>query len=148
MLGDSFSSLIGLEGSWPASNEIEGELSAKGYVEWAASYVIAANILCSINYDQHPFYYHAGPLMNTLGIAVELTLKAMLRSQGYSDKKIRRFGHCTYELYKEASANFDEARFLNQVYLNLEHYDVPEEIVEQCKDTHEDFENLEMYFKC
>ena len=102
-------------------------MSVSGLVKWARVYMNAGEIL---HFSEHPqeLAFYSGPVMQTVGLATELTLKAMLRGSGKSSKDLRKYSHNTYKAYYDARSCFSEVKFVNLHFSNTAHLPVPEEI--------------------
>jgi hypothetical protein len=114
---NGFADAIGLEGSWPIKVKQQDEMGVSGLVKWARAYMNAGEILHFAERPQE-FDFYAGPVMQTVGLATELTLKAMLRGSGKSSKYLRQYSHNTYKAYYDARSCFDEVKFLNLHFSN------------------------------
>ena len=124
---NGFADAIGLEGCWPIEVKQQDEMNVSGLVKWARAYLNAGEILHFAERPQE-FDFYPGPVMQTVGLATELTLKAMLRGNGKSLKDLRKYSHNTYEAYYDARSCFNEVKFLNLHFSNTAHLSVPEEV--------------------
>jgi hypothetical protein len=122
-----FADAIGLKGCWPIEVKQQDEMSVSGLVKWARAYLNAGEILHFSERTQE-FDFYSGPVMQTVGLATELTLKAMLRGIGKSPKDLRNYSHNTYKAYFDARPCFDEVKFINLHFSNTAHLSVPEEV--------------------
>lgn len=82
----------------------------------------------SASYD---YSHYAGPVVHMVGLATELTLKALLKGAGEPENSVRKLGHNTYDAYLAAKIYFDEVKFLQLVFSNTEHLRLPKEIEER-----------------
>ena len=126
----SYSELIGLVERWPTQSDEDG-MSCGGFVQWASSYFVAANVLLATEGGPAPSLYQAGPIMQTTGLAAELALKALLRGAGSSDQELRKYSHNTYAAYCAANTLFHEGKFIFAVMSNTQNLSLPDEIKER-----------------
>lgn len=122
-----FAEAIGLDVRWPNENRYNDEMDVVGLVGWARAYLNAGEILHFAERQESPQFY-PGPVVQTVGLATELTLKAMLRGNGKNPKSIRKYSHNTYNAYFDARSVFDEVKFLELHFSNTAHLTAPEEV--------------------
>lgn len=122
-----FADAIGLETCWPIEVKQQDEMSVPGLVKWARAYLDAGEILHFSKRPQQLDFY-SGPVMHTVGLATELTLKAMLRGCGKSQRDLRKYSHNTYNAYFDARSCFNEVKFISLHFANTAHLSVPEEV--------------------
>jgi len=122
-----FADAIGLDISWPVEINQNDEMNVTGLVRWARAYLNAGELLHFAERHHEPEFY-PGPVMQTVGLATELTLKTMLRGGGKSSKTVRKYSHNTYKAYCDARSHFDEVKFINLHFSNTAHLSVPEEV--------------------
>lgn len=122
-----FAEGIGLKNIWPVEVDASDEMTVTGLVKWARAYLNAGELLHFAERHQEPEFY-PGPVMQTIGLATELTLKTMLRGGGKSSKSVRNYSHNTYKAYFDARSYFDEVKFINLHFSNTAHLSVPEEV--------------------
>ena len=122
-----FADAIGLDASWPVEREQKDEMSLQGLLRWSRAYLNAGELLHFATDDQTPEFY-PGPVMQTVGLATELTLKTLLRGGGQSTKALRKYSHNTYTAYFDARSHFDEVKFISLHSSNTAHLSVPEEV--------------------
>lgn len=103
------------------------EMDVTGLVRWARAYLNAGEILHFAEHHEPPQFY-PGPVMQTVGLATELTLKAMLSGSGKDPQTIRKYSHNTYKAYFDARSVFDEVKFIELHFSNTAHLPVPEEV--------------------
>ena len=125
-----FAAAISLSADWPRDVESEDEMNVVGLLDWASGYFRAAEILHFSANDRNTNYY-CGPVIQSVGLATELTLKAMLRGCGKTQKEIRKFSHNNYGAYCAARECFDEVKFINLHFSNCSHLSVPDEVRER-----------------
>lgn len=125
-----FADAIGLDVSWPIEVRHNDEMDVTGLVRWARAYLNAGEILHFAEHQETPQFY-PGPVMQTVGLATELTLKTLLRGSGVDPKIIRKYSHNTYNAYCDARSVFDEVKFIELHFSNTAHLSVPEEIRER-----------------
>lgn len=140
MNDSDFAGAIGLVDDWPVDARAEGVMSARGLCIWARAYLDAAEILQDAQSfpDGSPVegegvlgpHFYGGPAVHTTGLATELTLKAMLRGGGLSEKQVRKFGHRTYDAYLRAREFFIEHQFIYLHMDNTNHRQTPKEVLE------------------
>ena len=123
----TFSEAIGLTADWPFENNQSDEMSLVGLAKWARSYFDAGEVLHFTKHKLEPEFY-AGPVIQTIGLATELTLKTMLRGGGKSSGAVRQYSHNTYKAYCEARTHFDELKFIELHFSNTAHLSAPEEV--------------------
>jgi hypothetical protein len=124
---NGFADAIDLDASWPIEVKQQDEMGVSGLVKWARAYMNAGEILHFAERPQELDFY-SGPVMQTVGLATELTFKAMLRGSGKSSKDLRKYSHNTYKAYYDARSCFNEVKFINLHFSNTAHLPVPEEI--------------------
>ncbi len=122
-----FADAIDLAPDWPVETSLEDEMSVSGLVSWARAYLDAGEIL-HFSERHHESQFYPGPVMQTVGLATELTLKTMLRGSGKSSNAVRKYRHNTYNAYFDARSQFDEVKFINLHFSNTAHLSVPEEV--------------------
>lgn len=122
-----FADAINLDPNWPVETSLENEMSVSGLVQWARAYLDAGELLHFAERHHEPQFY-PGPVMQTVGLATELTLKTMLRGSGKSSNAVRKYSHNTYKAYFDARSQFDEVKFINLHFSNTAHLSVPEEV--------------------
>lgn len=122
-----FAEAIGLRTEWPMEIKQNDDMAMSGLLGWARSYFTAAELLhFSEKNDRHELY--CGPVVQNVGLATELTLKAILRGMGKTSKRVREHGHNTYKAYLDARQCFDEVKFIDLHFLNTAHLSVPDEV--------------------
>ncbi|MBL1437922.1 MAG: hypothetical protein COB08_017200 [Rhodobacteraceae bacterium] len=131
----SFADAIGLKKNWPREVSSSEEMSSEGLLVWAEAYFRAAEGLYLEHFDRsNPKFYrsnfafYSGPIMQNVGLATELALKALLSGDGMSQKEVKSFSHNTYAAYFKARHCFDEVKFLNLYFSNSDHLVVPDEV--------------------
>ncbi|WP_114011789.1 hypothetical protein [Cohaesibacter intestini] len=117
---------IQLVDTWPVETP-DDEMGVSGHLQWAWSYQFAARVLLKHQNGRNQSFY-MGPLLQSCGMAAELTLKAMLRGVGKSSKELKKFGHNTYDAYQAAKGQFHEGRFVKLLIALTQHRQLPEEI--------------------
>ncbi len=133
------SAAIGLKDKWPKRSFEELGLRMK----WAEAYLVAAEILFHQNQVREDLNFYAGPMLQNLGLASELTLKLVIFGSGKDDRFCKKLGHNTYDSYCVARDSFDELKFLEVVFGNLEHRSVPDEISQQMEQNRDEFSQWE-----
>lgn len=128
-----FSDAIALTKEWPVVFSAPEKFDHAGYLAWAKAYLEAAEVMYFSEKESNEFLHFAGPVMQMVGVATELTLKNLLRGGGYDERTIKSIGHNTYMAYFEARQFFDEVKFVNLVFSNTIHLDLPEEVSERLK---------------
>lgn len=106
-------------------------MSVGGLVKWAQAYYRAAELLHFAEPDDRHTPFYGGPIVQSVGLATELTLKAMLRGNGKTTEEVRGYGHKTYDAYFAARECFDESKFIELHMSNTQHLKVPAEIIDQ-----------------
>ncbi|MEM1375718.1 MAG: hypothetical protein AAGF78_15215 [Pseudomonadota bacterium] len=127
---DSFSDAIGLRKDWPHEPQNQDEMSITGLASWAQAYLRAAEVL-NFSAEARDGAFYAGPVVQSAGLATELTLKAVLRGLGQTENDVKKFSHNTYEAYCEARVAFDEVKFLDLHFANTSHLKTPQEVRER-----------------
>jgi hypothetical protein len=122
-----FADGIGLNRSWPVEVNDANEMSVTGLVKWARAYLSAGELLHFAERHQEPEFY-PGPVMQTIELATELTLKSLLRGGGKNPQCVRKYSHNTYKAYCDARSYFDEVKFINLHFSNTAQLSVPEEV--------------------
>jgi len=126
-----FSDAIGLASWWPHEPNSVEEISVRGLVAWADEFYRAAERLHLMPEARVGTSFYAGPVIHTIGLAAELSLKAMLRGAGASRSELREVGHNTYGAYLKARKAFDEVEFLKLYFSNIAHRAVPKQIADR-----------------
>ena len=123
-----FAAAIGLSDNWPINVENDDEMGVSGLLIWALAYFRAAEQLhfSDANVRQTPYY--SGPIMQNVGLATELTLKAMLYGCGKTMDELRNYSHNTYNAYCDARACFDEVKFIDLHISCTSYMTVPAEV--------------------
>jgi hypothetical protein len=124
---NEFADAIGLCSQWPLETEDNEEAGISGLLTWAHAYFSAAELL-HFSKKTEDFAFYSGPIVHNVGLATELTLKAILRGMGKTSKEIRKYSHNTYEAYYAARECFDEVKFMNLHFSNTKHLSIPEEV--------------------
>ncbi|WP_143529953.1 hypothetical protein [Salibaculum halophilum] len=114
-------------------------MDAANYDDWASfadAYLSAAKILGTGGRNAD-FYFGLGPFSQTLGLASELTIKAMLLKLGYDPTKIREFGHDLEKLHSEINKDCSDKieRICTEVavYIRFNGVSVPQEFSDFAK---------------
>jgi hypothetical protein len=123
----NFADSIGLWPQWPLECENKDEMSIVGLLVWARAYFSAAELL-HFSQKTEDLAFYGGPVVHNVGLATELTLKALLRGMGKSPRELRKYSHNTYAAYYDARECFDEVKFLELHFSNTVHLSVPEEV--------------------
>ena len=100
----------------------------KGLISWAKAYYAAAEQLHLLVGDDRHSAFYCGPVMQTTGLATELTLKAMLLGWGLTSGQIKQYRHNTYKSYCDARKCFNEVAFTLLHLSNTCHLKTPEEV--------------------
>lgn len=123
-----FSKSIDLVASWPIRANNKKEMDISGLLVWARTYFDAAEQLHFSELNRRRSSFYSGPVIQSVGLATELTLKVLLRGSGKSSGELRRYSHNTYEAYCDARDCFDETEFIKLHISNTMHMQVPEEV--------------------
>ncbi|MEE9389590.1 MAG: hypothetical protein V3U96_13385 [Paracoccaceae bacterium] len=124
----SFSDAIEWDQLWPVNVSKDEEMSIEGHLAWISAYQKAAESISlgnDLHFDTMTF---AGPVMQLVGLTTELTLKTVLRGGGEDEKSLRKYSHNTYQAYLSARNHFDEVKFIDLVFSNTQHLEMPDEV--------------------
>ncbi|MCY6382563.1 hypothetical protein [Hoeflea prorocentri] len=130
-MDSKFSEAIGLRETWPTEPQLEEAMSMAGCYKWAAAFFDAAETLLLASEMVVGSSFYQGPVIQNVGLATELSLKALLRGAGKTNEELKRAGHNCYRLYCESRICFDESRFLSQHLANTSHIPISDEIRER-----------------
>lgn len=85
----SFAEQIGMKQDWPKAIVEDDQMSIVGLLTWANAYFEAAENLHFQCREDRGSPYYQGPVLQNVDIATELILKAIIRGQGKSMRKLR-----------------------------------------------------------
>ena len=125
-----FSDVVGLDENWPLQRYDGETVHLKPRVQWAACFWNAANILNGERKDEDLLAF-LGPVMQNLGLACELSFKALLFGGGQTAQKVRNYGHSLTDLYRTAEDHVDIVRFLDAVVRSSTPFDLPEVVADR-----------------
>ncbi|SLN34606.1 hypothetical protein TRL7639_01592 [Falsiruegeria litorea R37] len=91
----------------------------RSFTLFARQYLNAVDILSASDFPHiHPDTFAVGPIYNSLGLAAELTFKAiLLKELNYDLSKLRSLGHNLRALYVSCDAAFDRVKFEKDVFV-------------------------------
>ena len=121
---------IGLDSNWPQPISDTNVLEIRDHVEWAIGYFRAAESLyLESAMGNHSAFTLAGPCMQLVGLAAELTFKCLLRGSGKSEGEIRSYGHGIHKAFFDAQASYAYKKFGRLLFDEKYQLALPSEVI-------------------